>query len=351
MYGINTRTRPAGSTSGPDPGIGEVKSALAANEATRGFLGHLDDAGAPEVEVTFPSEDDLAPTLAELAVPSEEINEIIATIPSPDRTPGAWWLLERCAHFLRKRMGAVGDIPFPELPGPLKERYPYFYVHVFLVVLPSVKQYHRARGISDRVSRLSLVDLGRNLTVHRMRFGVRGLHNPGWFAVHFSGGVYDLGRLQFQRSRLDEAMARSLQASGVTLAARDPALEVHIPEFWGPLTPEACRRSFERAKNFFTRHFPEERYHVAVCHSWLLDDQLQEYLPEDSNIVQFQRRFNLVDGTDNDFAIARFVFGRVGSPISDMPRQTRLEEAIVAHLEAGRHWREGAGWTLLDPTD
>ena len=200
------------------------------------------------------------------------------------------------------------------------------------------------------MSRLSLVDLGRNLTVHRMRYGTRGLHNPDWFAVHFSGGVYDFGRLQFQRSRLDEAMAASLQANGLTFAAGDPALEVHIPEFWGPLTPDACQRSFERAKDFFPRHFPEEQYNVAVCHSWLLDDQLQEYLAEQSNIVQFQRRFNLVGGTDNDSAIARFVFGRVGSPLSDMPRQTRLERAIVAHLEAGRHWREGAGWALLGST-
>jgi GNAT-like C-terminal domain/N-acyltransferase N-terminal domain len=344
---INTRTRLAPNSGGPDPGIAELKSALAANEATHGFLRDLDEAGAPQPCVTFPSEDDVAPTLIELAVPNDEINDIVATVPDPDRTPGAWWLLERCVQVLRQRMGVVGAIPFPKLPGPLVERYPYFYVHVFLGALPAVQQYHRARGISDRVSRRSLMDLGRNLTVHRMRYGARGLDNPDWFAVHFSGGVYDLGRLQFQRSRLDEAMAASLQANGLVLTTGDPVLEVHIPEFWGPLKPEASQRSFERARDFFPRHFPEERYDIAVCHSWLLDDQLQEYLPERSNIVQFQRRFNLVGGTDNDSAIARFVFGQVGSPISEMPRQTRLEQAIVAHLEAGRHWKEGAGWTFF----
>ena len=60
------------------------------------------------------------------------------------------------------------------------------------------------------------------------------------------------------------------------------------------MTAEACDASFAWAPRFFARHFPEDDYRVATCGSWLLDEQLAEYLPETSNIVQFQRRFRLV---------------------------------------------------------
>jgi hypothetical protein len=57
------------------------------------------------------------------------------------------------------------------------------------------------------------------------------------------------------------------------------------------MTSQACELSFEAAVDFFKRHLPAEKYRLAVCHSWLLDPQLAEYLPTDSNIIQFQRRF------------------------------------------------------------
>jgi GNAT-like C-terminal domain len=40
---------------------------------------------------------------------------------------------------------------------------------------------------------------------------------------------------------------------------------------------------------------------VAICTSWLLDDQLAAYLKPDSNIIRFQRRFSLLpDSSDGD---------------------------------------------------
>ena len=39
-----------------------------------------------------------------------------------------------------------------------------------------------------------------------------------------------------------------------------PGLNVHIPHFYGPLTPRACDESLAWAAAFFARYFPEERY-------------------------------------------------------------------------------------------
>ena len=115
-----------------------------------------------------------------------------------------------------------------------------------------------------------------------------------------------------------------------------------------PMTPEAVAASLDEARAFFPRHFPDERYTAFACGSWLLDPQLSEYLPGDSNIVRFQRRFELepyeaTAGPDGDVEALRFVFRTLTTPLDQLPRRTVLERAIVDHLKAGRHWHWRVG--------
>jgi hypothetical protein len=137
-----------------------------------------------------------------------------------------------------------------------------------------------------------------------------------------------------------------VRAAGLPLGSQDPCLNVHIPDFLGSITPAACDRSLELAREFFARHFPEEPYRVATCHSWLLDPQLAEYLPEDSNIVRFQDRFRSAyqERKVDDGGPVGFVFGDPEVPAYALPRRTTLERAIGDHLRAGRHWYGGHGW-------
>jgi hypothetical protein len=120
---------------------------------------------------------------------------------------------------------------------------------------------------------------------------------------------------------------------------------VHIPEA-GPLTPAACDASLRTARPFFEAHFPEHPFRVATCTSWLLDDQLADHLPATSNIVRFQRRFELVPGAlDSDDAFD-FVFRRPESAIDELAPRTTLERAIVGHVRGGRRWRLRTGWLV-----
>jgi hypothetical protein len=166
--------------------------------------------------------------------------------------------------------------------------------------------------------------------------------------LHFRGAIYELGRLQFERSRLGARAAGVLAAAGLPYGPGHPTLSVHIPEFYGPMTPTACDASFARARQFFAEHFPEEPYDIATCHSWLLDTELARYLPETSNIIQFQRRFNIAyRDNDNNESIVGFVFGRRLAELDDLPQNTTLERAVVAHIRSGQTWHGGAGWLSL----
>jgi hypothetical protein len=317
------------------------------DEATAAWLAELDEFGDPDYDVTLPSADELPAALVQLAVPHEDIRELVALRPTP-ADADLWTLLRRSTHSLVRSMGVVNGPPrFPPLPAGMGPLHRYFFVYVYLATLPHLREYHRQRGIPEDVTRLTLIDLGRNLALQRHHHGVGGFSSSYWLNWHFRGTLYQLGRLQFERVSLGGRTGRSLTEAGQPYGPGDPALAVHIPEFYGPLSPSACEASFAWAREFFPRHFPEVPYPLAICHSWLLDEQLAEYLPAGSNIVRFQRRFRQAYPPDvNDEDIQKFVFGRPAPP-EQLPRRTTLERAIADHLLAGRHWHIGHGWLAL----
>lgn len=327
--------------------MAEIGALLGADEQTAAWLAHLDEIGEPDLELTLPSAADLPAVLLDLAVPHEEIDDLIALLPAV-RTAEIAWLLRRCGHSLVRAMGAVQEPPStPRLPADLGALARYFYLYVFVAVLPHVRAFHRSRQIPDDVSRLTLSDTGRKMAVHRRRHGVGGIDAP-WLTRHFRGTIYQLGRLQFELATLDERTGEAIRATGAPYGPGSPVLSVHIPEFCGPLSPEACDDALRRAREFFPRHFPEERYDLAYCQSWLLDEQLARFLPETSNLVRFQRRFQPLYRPDTeDHTVLEFVFGRVPPDLADLPRRTSLQRAVADHLAAGGRWYGGVGWLPL----
>ena len=323
----------------------------------------LDAVGRPPYEVALPPPDEGTELLRRLGVPETDAAEVIATLPSVAGTPAWWWLLERSCHWLTLAMGNPDEPHFtwPDWAGTehaysLQHR--CFTAHVFLAVLPHTTAWHRSRGINENISWASMADLGRHMAIHRRTYGATGVDAAWWVTVCLRAEVFDLGRLQFNWFRLGIGDASpwwySLEEAGrrgMGFRPRDFCVGVHIPES-GPMTPTACDDSFELAKGFFSEHFPlgDQRRRLATCWSWLLDDQLADWLPPESNIVRFQRRFELVPGSIvNDEGILEFVF-RMPDPLGqldDLPQRTRLERAVVAHLKAGGHWRTRSGWVDL----
>jgi hypothetical protein len=322
------------------PGPREVREGLGLGAQHDAWLASLDAVGPLPGGVELPPVVEAPALLARLGASADDAAAVLAGWPSPERDPAAWWLVERCAHVLVRDFGGCRLLGWPPLPGRL------VYAYVFLAVLPRVREWQKLRGVPDDVGWATFADLGRQMAVHRRIHGTAGLEDGDWLAFHFRGALYALGRLQFNRGRTEKSAER-LRAAGAPVQRGDFVLDVHIPE-GGPLTPEACDASFAAVRRFFARHFPEEPYRVATCRSWLLDEQLAGYLGPDSNIVRFQRRFRLAPaGREADADVFGFVFGRRAVSLDDVPQRTRLERAIVAHLRAGRHWRERTGWLEL----
>ncbi|MFF4354158.1 acyltransferase domain-containing protein [Streptomyces sp. NPDC001530] len=324
--------------------------ALRADARLAEWLRDLESEGAPRVEAVLPDADELPDVLLDLTVAHEHINELVALRDRLVADKEAMTLLARCVGRFVRDMGEIGkgwEPPaFPASTGALGR---CFHVYVFIAALPYVRAYHRGRGVPEDVSRRTLADLGRHVAVHHRRVGTPGLLFPWWIALHFHGELFQLGRLQFQRARLGDRTGRAVAAAGLGVGPGDPCLSLHITDFRGPLSPTACDRSLALAREFFARHYPDEGYEVAVCHSWLLDPQLKRYLSADSNIIRFQDRFEAAyeEKTPDDGVPIGFVFGDPELPVQELPRRNSVERAVVDHLRAGGHWYGGQGWFAL----
>jgi hypothetical protein len=337
---------------GADP-IEVVVESLGVPEGTI-WLGEL-AALEPAEELSLPSDREAQAQLIRLGVEAVDRAEMLAARPTPAGTPGLWWLLERTHRQLLDGTGRADPaLVWPELAPTLGQAGYYLYPWTLLSALGPVRDFHRGRGVPDGVSWASLADLGRHMARCRVLLGRGGLAGPGWLSLHYRGDLYQLGRLQFQRIRVPLDQVRTVFADATQEL---PALDVHIPAT-GPMGPQLCDDSFAWAAEFFARHFPEDDYRYAVCTSWLLDSQLAEYLPEDSNIMRFQRRFQPVPRDDpqsqtpDDQTVLELVFRRRRSPVSvdeldRLPQDTTLQRAIVGHLRAGRHWHFRTGWCAL----
>ncbi|MFG1973306.1 acyltransferase domain-containing protein [Nonomuraea fuscirosea] len=300
--------------------------------------------------IDLPSDVEAARLLERLGVSSRDRDETLAARPDPQEHPELWRSLERCYRDLTSHLGAAlptdGYRALPAFPAEAGPVALHLYVWLYLAVLPRTLRYHAERGIDPRTSWETLSTLGPMMAEHR---SVHGLGGVGGFdqwcpPLKFRGTEYKLGRLEYDRGHGE-------RPDGMT----EYVLHLHIPS-GTPLSPDSCDESFDLARTFFERHFPDEPVSHFACHSWLLDPQLAEYLPERSNIVRFLRRFTLKPRTSGDADRAdgdllEYLFNKPSrqepvteSRLADLPQETSLQRAYVAHLRSGRNWRARTGW-------
>jgi len=320
------------------------------------WLDSLEPVGPPPDGVPMPRGQAALEQLGRLGVVEPDLTAIAQALPTPEQQPELWWLLERAYHQVRLDIGRWDAATWlPSLPAHLGLLGRSFWVFVFLAAAEEMHAWHTRMGIGDDVSWDTLADLGRHIARFRRRNDTTGLDSQFWIGLHFRGALYALGRLQFNPYRLRMGMAGPLfwyegaaaSALGPGFQVGDGALGVHIPA-GGALSPAACDESFAMAGRFFRRHFPAHDFAVATCTSWLLDDQLAEYLRPTTNIVQFQKRFQLVPGVrEDDRGTFEFVFDRVPESLDDLAPRTQLERVLVRHVQAGGHWRLRTGWLRL----
>jgi hypothetical protein len=343
----------------PGSGPEEVARHLGLDDAFGPWLQHLHGLGdVPALPLLEAGK--ATALLTRLGLAAADAAEIVAMMPALKQDAALWWLAERCHFDLTRNLGDENAPPFqtPQLPEHRGAVGKLFWLYVFLAAIEDVRRWHARHGIPDDVSWATLSPLGGHISRYRREHGRWGVEVPFFFTLAFRGVLFQVGRLGYIPYRLCTGAGGPLfwydpaavEALGPGFRPGDPALSIHVPAE-APLDAAECGASLRRAGDVFASHFPPGTPMVGTCTSWLLDPQLAEYLPAGSNIVRFQRRFQLVPGVriDNE-SIVSYLRGSSGASSDPAPRETALQRAVASHLAAGKDWHLRTGWLDLRMT-
>lgn len=227
-----------------------------------------------------------------------------------------------------------------------------------ILTAPDVETYWREIGYPHEVIAATVVDLGRQVRKTIAVTGRFGLGQAGWLEMIWRGGFAQLGRLQFEIARSN--LGREDVGEGPLV------LSTHIAPV-GPLAPDAVDASLGRARGFFRHHFGDlagepgafdlagepGAFNTAVCHSWLLDDELMRRMPG-SNMDSFARRWTVWDRPVSDGSGMFFGFDRpykdgerIPEVLDDLPYDSRLHRTMIDLWRSGAHICNCSGWLTL----
>ncbi|MCI9619975.1 MAG: DUF5596 domain-containing protein [Dorea sp.] len=193
---------------------------------------------------------------------------------------------------------------------------------------------YQERGYTDHVFDETFYDITIWCRECYRKHGVYGLDELWWLGQSVKMELFRLGRLQFEPILVKKDMKGREQ----TIQAGTKALNVHIPE-GEPLRIEACRESFLRAAEFFGKE-----YQVYVCDSWLLSPHLKEVLPETSNIIRFQKLFEITDVGYQYPQAEQRIFGEILEDKRQYSENTTLQKRAKEYVLSGRDLGIGVGF-------
>ena len=118
---------------------------------------------------------------------------------------------------------------------------------------------------------------------------------------------------------------------------------IHIPSD-ADLTPASVEDSLKRAGFFFRTCYSEYRYEKYRCDSWLLSPVLKTLLPEESNIVSFQKRFQIMQEDRESKEFIEWLFQKPeNTDCKILPENTGLQKRAKALLLKGGTIGSAAG--------
>lgn len=178
---------------------------------------------------------------------------------------------------------------------------------------------YQEKKIPDEIYNATMKCYTRFLRETWDRTGAWEFDRYWWTARQAGCHLFRIGELEYEIK----------QAEG-----RD-VIGIHIPSD-ADFSPEAVDASLRAAEEFFEKYFPEYAGCDYICHSWLLDQQLTNWLKKDSNIVQFQKRFSIYDPGEAEVDFLRWIFCAPGVPYADLPERTSLQRKVKHHLLEGK---------------
>lgn len=160
---------------------------------------------------------------------------------------------------------------------------------------------------------------------------------------------FKIGRLSYQILNIEEikdlkdkliAMDSEMSKSALKKLSENKLalLNVYVDDI-GPLDYYQCQKSYKEAAEFFIRYFIEigeyEPRFAFIFNGWLLNKELSNYLPEQSNILKFQSDYEIIAKNADNTLMLKHIFGDAKIPTNDLPETTTLQKNVKKALLEG----------------
>ena len=193
------------------------------------------------------------------------------------------------------------------------------------------KTAYEEMGIPEDIYIASMSCFTRFVKEHIVSYGCYGFDRGFWTVRQLSLMVFRLGQLEYETA----------------VYGGQKIVSIHIPNS-SKLEQKLLRESYETAKAFFAKYYPDYADVPYGCHSWLLSPNLKEILPETSRIRYFQDQFTILSTEPSD-DYREWAFQRSDASVENLPERTSLQRSLKAFLLNGGVFHNGMGVLIADP--
>lgn len=171
-----------------------------------------------------------------------------------------------------------------------------------------------------------------------MKFrGYWGYPSVDWPVLHTGLQIFRIGRLSYEMRTAEN----DILVNGKVLLTKGMShIYLHISDNDKLI---GCEKSIREARSFFARFYPEYKDAIFFTQNWLLDTRLSEILSPESNIMQFQKLFHIMEIKDNVSTVANRIFGEYKENPDNYIITSSLARGVVQYLKEGKQL--GVGFT------
>lgn len=259
----------------------------------------------------------------------ESLNKLCEEIGMPDE--GIKRLKDCTPRFGKNEIddiaaGLNGEKTYSAAAAKLAGEDGFSQLKIMLVSALNAEKIYQSMHIGHDVFIATMKCFSRFVREHKESYGEYGFDRAFWAGRQLSLLLFRLGELEFERAEYEGKKA----------------ISVHIPSD-ADLSRDKLDESFAQAKAFFKKYFPDYANVKYFCYSWLMSPSLKKLLPENSKILSFQSRFEIVKQDEDSLGYVQWVFKNRNLAVKDYPENTSLQKNMKKYILSGGKIGEALG--------
>lgn len=179
-------------------------------------------------------------------------------------------------------------------------------------------KFYELKGISDEIYFATMKCFTRFIDECYKMTEEYAFDREWWTARQVGCHLFRIGELEYEMKHIDDK----------------PVIGIHIPSD-ADFSKASCDNSLNMSYDFFAEYFPEYKCCEYRCHSWLLAPELRDMLSSESNIINFQNRFNIIDKGEPGTEFIEWIYNTKSTDYESFPENTSLQRKMKNYLLMG----------------